>query len=773
MNIHQKWTVREAFFATVAIAFVLFLHGAIPFLMVPTLGQAVWTTGFAQSFANGPWYSIYAHDFGIPKPAAIAFGLAGAWPASLLIRFGLHPADAYAGMVAIWLVVAFIAAYRIGRKFGATRPTALLGSVAWMSMPIIWAQAGYSMLSLGTGLLSFYFLVALNLYLVETGANKVILSSSIYYFLAVIISVFMDGYTFMMFATGSSILFAFIFISRPKIRSILLRISLPVHVVSFLIAYVLYSAYIGKSQFETFPINFLRGFGLDLSFIAIPTKGVHWLPDLLSMSLERTNETYFGNASVWTTTFSLPIIIFGLFAWWKRGRHFTITTSVLLVASIGFYMALGPSVKINAKKPESLKMTHPRWQSEMMPVEMSVMPTGNSWISENLPGFSAMRAPFRWSALGVFGLWLLIIISFSKEKKDHRLLQFILFIVIIMNIPDLVKWWRNGTVDRTLFMEIDREMVSELRQNVRKNEVVAFIPWDNDFIATYLAPRTGFRTYNIGGDKNLLDAQKEWPSTLLALGSYVDASKNSIVIKMFLDGVVDVVIVPYIQKIWPPHRWPCLEVMSPTTFYEQRRVTGFVCPPQWKVESQPVVDTLQSSPYVEVTNSNLFSIIRLRPEFSESKNRESLKSTLLAGFHYPIILNSQLKDSPFILSKGWHSLEAHHVWSQAESRLTLPVPKECDSRQCYAVLKFVVFGAGKDRPVTVNFHSEETAGGWSEKIVSTSVENNEFAVPLGGTPRIQETSISVPVATSPQALTGSPDGRVLGIGLQRIDLVYK
>src|SRR3546814_3043838 len=80
----RTWTPSEIVVALIALACALLLYGAVPFLMLPTLGQAVWTMGFAESFANGHLLDFYAHDFGIPKPAAMAFGLAGAWPASLL-----------------------------------------------------------------------------------------------------------------------------------------------------------------------------------------------------------------------------------------------------------------------------------------------------------------------------------------------------------------------------------------------------------------------------------------------------------------------------------------------------------------------------------------------------------------------------------------------------------------------------------------------------------------------------------------------------------------
>ena len=776
MTEKQVSLTRDAFLAMAAFAFVLFLHGAVPFFAMPTLGQAVWATGFSQSFINESIFSIYARNFGAPAPAAIAFGLAGAWPAALLIKSGLHPADAYSGMVALWLGLAFFSAYKIGRIFGVQRVLAILGAVLWMSMPIIWAHARYSMLSLGIGLLPFYFLAAWNLFLTNPGSPKASILYVGVYVAAALIAAFMDGYSSMMFAVGSSLLCVYIVIVFPDLRKRLFTVGIPVHVLSFSLAYFLYSSYTAKTEFESQSIDFFRGWGLDLSFAAIPTHGTHWIFDILGLSLKRSNKLYFGDASVWATTFCLPIVLAGLFSWWRIRHDKKIASGLLLLALFGFYMALGPSLKINSIKPDVMQQTRPGRQSALMPPKMAIMPTGNAWISKTLPGFNAMRASYRWSALGIFEFWMLLLLLIStRHAKGNIVVAAALIGLIGLNLPNIVKNWPRYMANREMFFDIDRELVAALEKSLHRNELVAFLPPRNDFMVNYLAPRLGIHTYNIGGDKNLFEAQKKWPAGMLKFNSRFDKNQVQDILLLLLNGDSDVIVMPYFSTLGAAHLWPCVEETRILLTDEEKddlnNIPDFECPSQQKQKFSSAIHDLKQVPYLEVADSDLFATVRLRPAFSTEDGKLIVKNRIFAGIEYPIAITPNVNNISFVLSDGWHSVEPTHVWSSAASTISLPVPKDCQDKKCSAVLKFGVFGASKQRPVLVKFTAKDRETNWSNTVLATGAEAYEVSVPLQGGAPSRQFSIEVPDATSPMALSGSPDGRTLGISLQRIDLL--
>jgi hypothetical protein len=596
-------------FAIFSLAFVLLIQGAIPFVSMPTLGQAIWTTGFSQSLANQSVFDFYATNFGIPEPAAMAFGLAGAYPVSIFIRMGIHPADAYTLMVALWLSVAFFAAYQIARSFNLSTTLSSVVSILWLSMPVIWNHAGYSMLSLGIGLLSFYFWAALRLF--QCDSNRSLIQIGGCYLLATIIAVFMDGYSFMMFAVGSSIFGAYVLICFPEYRRSLLTFGLPVHFLSFFCAYTLYTSYLGVQTFSVSPIDFFRGWGVDLMFLLAPSQGVHWIWDTLGFSLPRSGREQFGDASVWITTFAFPIIIVGLFAWLKVRKDIKLATGFLLLALFGFYMALGPSIKFNSIKPEAVT-------SAIMLQEYALTSTGNSWLSEFFPGFRNMRAAYRWSALGFFGFWLLIVLMLSREQKTRLKwpVIFSVILLIISNLPHIDKKIATDSNYRDDFFDIEKTLVRDLKHDLHVGEQVAFLPYRNDVFVNYLASRVNIQAYNIGGDKNLTEANKHWPKTMSQFKmASIDNSFALRIALVLTRGEADVIILPYIDLLWSAHTWPA--------------------PLKFKKEILPVISELQRSSFIEVDERKYYAIVRLSQKFKNSPQLKQLEQTLSHNYCMP------------------------------------------------------------------------------------------------------------------------------------------
>jgi hypothetical protein len=580
-----------------ALLFALAIQGAIPFILSPTLGQAVWTTGFSQSFLNDSIFSIYARNIGAPEPAAIAFGLAGAWLAAVFMKLGLHASDAYSAMIAVWMSIAFLSAYSIARSFSVNRKLAVLAAFSWLATPAIWGHAGYSMVSTGIALLPLYFLFAIKIFswntdeMVQPRENRK--KWFLLYPLICIVSIFMDGYSFMMFAVGASILGLWIFLSNDtKARKNLALCSFPIHFFGLVVAYVLYALYVGKPEFEGEQIDFFRGWGVDLTFLMVPSKEIHWLPDLIEWSVSRSEDRFFGDASVWKTSFSIPIILGAIWAAWNVSKRTGIFTGLALISVFGFYMSLGPSIKYNSIKPEGSNL------GGLMAEQYALAPTGSSVLSENIPGFKNMRASYRWGALGVWGAWALLIFTMSAKNRKKTIVgaSILVGIVTLLNLPHLPNKWKKDIEHRRMFAKLEYDLIDDMRQAIHQGERVAFVPWRNDFLVNYAASTLKVFAYNIGGDKNLEAARQHWPVTMRSfpMGQADDDFSNRILL-MLARNEVDAVIIPYIDMLWAAHQWPY--------------------PVEFKDRFAPIVADLSQSQFLEVDNREFYAVVRLKPEF--------------------------------------------------------------------------------------------------------------------------------------------------------------
>ena len=573
----------------IGIGFILAVNGAVPFVMMPTLGQAVWTSGFSLSFANNGLFSVYADNFGAPAPAPISFGLPAAWPMSVLIRVGLDFWDAYAAVFAGWLIVAFWGTRRLAIHYRLKKTVASLAAVCWLTTPMIWGHASYSMLSLGLALIPTYLLTIVFV-------NEQLQRRSLSVLQAMLvpatftIATFMDGYSLIMFSIAAGLVTIGQYWSirgiEPKAERFL-ACSISMMLVSLALAYALYSSYIGKTSFNPHSLATFRGWGADLTFFAVPTQGMHWLPDLLGASEYRDHTMYWGDASVWNTTFLLPLLLAaaGLILRDQQIKYYAVPFAVFLV---GIYMALGPALKINFIKPAELSM------QRSMTEDIELIGTGSAVISQ-LPVFKVMRASYRWTILATLGLWLLIVIRLGREYAGSRVLPWAAFGLIVacyFPAPQKIAAYVNT---RHAAVQLQADLGDPFVQDFKgHDEAVVMLPWGNDFMANYLGGMADITLYNVGGDKNYLIARRAWPAVLISKkADEAEANLADVTQDIFDAEIVSAVVIPFFDMLWSAHAWPPDPETYRTKFateLEKLRNAGF------SVTHRPFYAVIRSTP---------------------------------------------------------------------------------------------------------------------------------------------------------------------------------
>lgn len=745
----------------VAIVTVLAINGAIPFLTMPTMGQAVWSLGFSQSFANQSIFAIHAINFGQPHPAAIAFGLSGAYPASLLLRLGFAPADAYTIMFAAWLMIAFFGARQICIRGGLTTTASNLCAVMWLSLPMVWMHVDYSMLSLGMALMPFYFLALLRL--VDEAEHPFAWSPTVAFVCMPILSVFMDGYTFVMFATASAAYVGLMWLRTPSLRRRIAVHCIPVVLASFALAYVLYAIYLGHAQFQSDPIEVFRAWGVDLGFIMLPTWGIQWLPDLLHFETRRIGENNFGDASVWNTTFSLPLILFAAISWFRLRKRYAIASTFLVIALLGGYMALGPSLKIFSVRHAALSAeTNPA----SMPASSAVLPTGSSRLSIHLPGLRNMRASYRWLTLGLLGCWLLVVLAFGVPTSRCKkiILYVAALLVVCLNLPHTLKRLNDGHIYRVLFEAMDTDLQKDLARTIPANSKVAFLPWGNDFLVNYLAARAKLRALNIGGDKNLAEAIAYWPQGMSGYTQgTIDPQFTNRLLAQLTSREIDAAVIPYFDALWSAHFWPCASLMKDRASSYVRsdtRELDDACPDGIRRKLASTVGQFSLMPALTVEEHAYFAVVKLADG--------SMPAPPSIPIRYPVIFGMENPAGQTLLRAGWLPPEDGHVWSGPEATLDIPLTAPCRRNTCVVTLVFNALAASAKR--NVELHVRDAITG-KELACVDATGPNTYQVQATVRGKVARLRLVVPAAVSPAQINLGPDQRVLGIALLKADVL--
>jgi hypothetical protein len=725
---------------------VFVVNGTIPGLMTPTTAQALWTAGFAQSFINDG-FSIYAHNIGAPEPAAIAFGLSGALATSAFLKLGLPAADAYSAAFALWLTVAFGGAYKLTRRLGGEWLLSLLSATLWCTTPVVWFHNGYSMLALGIALLPFYFYCS-----VRVLDHPRSIANFVLFLFACLIAVFMDGYTYIMFAVATG--FAFLFTLYPHRNGNLTDIILKGLTIGagLLISYVLYALYVGQAEFIPSPIDFFRGWGANLEFFFIATKGVMLLPDLLGISAARTAQEYFGDSSVFKSSFSAAIILVALYAIGTAKADRKAMALFAVIALFGFYMSLGPSVKLFTHRPDGM--------DQLMPKSFELFSTGNAWLSEKLPGFKNMRASYRWLALGVFGCWAILAIMLSSNRWTILQKAIALVIVAAFNLPStlVIRNYYNDRAD----VSSREAVVQELTPLVKKGETIAFLPYRNDFLVNYVASKLGIRTYNIGGDKNLASAREFWPETVKRFSQdEIDPDFIANVRAVLENEDANAVVITYIDLLAAAHSGPLRSV--------------------FKDELSAIAQRLDDDPRLFASYSDHFAVIRLNPglkgmgeawvaqSYDPRKDREPIRLEKGSSVSFRVGgLNPEL-----MLHRGWSRFETNGIWSTRKvSNVLLDLPRQQDLNLRVEMAPFVPRSTDQMKvQLVMNGHNvfERTYVGRGDGTWRVEAENIKLPSSILSEDGINVLEFKVDPLLSPTSI-GIQDPRSLGVMLQRISV---
>lgn len=758
-----KFSSGNFVFCAICLLLALIINNVIPFLSLPTMGQALWAMGYAKSLSNEGFFNLYAYDIGFPHPAAIAFGLSAVLPLSWLIKFGVLPEAAYSLVFALYIGLAFFGCYKISRLFHASQNIASIFSLLWLITPVIGRHSGYSMLMLGIALIPFYCWITYVFFQASEYDFRQLSLKFLVFLSSVIISVFMDGYTFIMFAVAASAIALFSFLQSADKKSFFLK-KLIGYSVAFCCAYLLYSCFIGKSSYQPESLDFFRGWGLDLSFLFIPTQGVFWFYDLLALSKHRTASHFFGDASVWNTSFILPFLLLGVIGWYQNKRKSIWFYCVFILGVFSVYMALGPSIKFFSFKPDDYMAPSDMANTMLMPEKYALGPTGNSFISQYLPGFNVMRASYRWIALASFCFWVLTLSMLVRVSKKRQYIFSILLVALFL--PHLSKAWNYGRANFLSVADINKKMVDNLKIDIDRSSRVAFIPWNNDFFANYLAPYSNFKTFNIGGDKNLDVAKLHWPPVMLNLQGAVSDAQIPYITQLLLNKNVDYIIIPFVNMLWSAHYWECPEdTLLPLS--SEKRISlkndlDFKCPAVIKKNYSSLLYKLDEIPFFNVKERDYYAVISL----DEKKYTEYLNSE---NIHYPFVINDTDFNLDFVLDDGWYYREPGHVWSKDKAVLQLPVPNDSSN---FFVLKYNVLLSKVRNSVDIEFKTSQNNQIVTEEVTSKTNDASIVLIPIDHSQKVQKIELFVKDAKSPAELGLGTDNRMLGLSLQEVSIKH-
>ncbi len=292
---------------------------------------------------------------------------------------------------------------------------------------------------------------------------------------------------------------------------------------------------------------------------------------------------------------------------------------------------------------------------------------------------------------------------------------------------------------------------------LKPGEMVTFLPYGNDFLVNYLAPAAGFRSHNIGGDKNLYHAREAWPSLLReSPAGRIDADITQRILLLLAQRQTDAVILPFFDQLI--ESWP-----TPLTKRDA---------------VQPVIEQLETNGFVSIVNRHSYAVVRVAPAFSvaleQGKLEEQVRKSLPA-------LSYQIGSAPLSFTSdnasglrrldGWHETEAGGTWTDGDAHLHLHLTPTPTGALVMSLDTYMMLGPEVPRR-TLKIECNEQPCGEFDYTLGDAMQQLRIALPsglIGSDGNLYLRFIVTPEAT-PKTAGVNADIRRLGIGLRELSI---
>ncbi|MCW2524521.1 MAG: hypothetical protein JWO63_2856, partial [Frankiales bacterium] len=267
---------------------------------------------------------------------------------------------------------------------------------------------------------------------------------------------------------------------------------------------------------------------------------------------------------------------------------------------IGLVMSFGPSLKIDDTRPPTTG--NPTAQSYLMPKADATLSLPTALLDENAPGFSLMRATYRWFVLTRWALIALAALGvqqlISRALRSRRPWP-ALIVIVALGVLSVLELLPNPsqTLHNYRAWENERKqtlaVATDLKHSLPAGSKVAFLVGTsaaNDYLANLLVPAAGLRSYNVGVDKSVAISSASWPKEIRQLIQGPNAS--GALGPALHDGLVNAVIIPKFDLRWSSYSWP------PAVEYQQRGIA--------------LATQVSANPDFKVVDHKWFYIVTLR-----------------------------------------------------------------------------------------------------------------------------------------------------------------